>query len=276
MKGRKRTDRIVRLIIIVVTACLMLVPLYFTILNAFKPNSEIARNIAAWPIEPTFGNFVRVWHKLNFPLIFKNTLVITLSSTVGAVIFSGMSGYWIARYRSAFNKVLNLLLLSGMCVPFQCIMIGFAKIIGKVGLQGTILGVIVSNWCFSLPICVFLVSGAVKSVPLEIEEAAIIDGCSSFSLYWKIVFPLIKGSLFTVVIIEVIQNWNDYLLPQFFLTRPNQRTIQIAMQVFFNETQFSWDSAVAAVSISVLPLLLGFLAAQKQVLEGVTAGAVKG
>jgi raffinose/stachyose/melibiose transport system permease protein len=276
MKKRYQIDNIVSFVIIVVSAVLMVVPLYFTILNAFKPNAEIAANIAAWPIQPTLDNFVKVWKRLDFPMIFSNTLIITVGSAIGCVVFSGMLGYWIARHVNWFTKTWNALLLCGMCVPFQCIMIGFAQIIGKVGLAGTTLGVMVSNWCFSLPMCVFLVSGAVKAVPYEIEEAAIIDGCSSFKVFWQIIFPLIKGTVFTVICIQVIKYWNDYLLPQFFLSRPSQRTIQIAMQVFFNETQFSWDLAVAAVSLSVLPLFVFFVFAQKQVLEGATVGSVKG
>ena len=276
MKARDRIDTAIRLFLIILSTALMIVPLYLTILNAFKPNAEIAANIAALPQAPTIRNFVRVWNRLNFPLVFRNTLIIAVGSAIGCVILSGMAGYWIARHTNWFTKTWNLLFLAGLCVPFQCIMIGFAQIIGKVGLNGTILGVIISNWCFSLPMCTFLVNGAVKSVPYEIEEAAIIDGCSSFALFWRVVFPLIRGTIFTVVTIQVIQYWNDYLLPQFFLTRPSQRTIQISMQVFFNETQFSWDLAVAAVTLSIIPLLMFFIFAQKQVLEGATAGSVKG
>ena len=122
----------------------------------------------------------------------------------------------------------------------------------------------------------FLVSGAVKSIPIEIEEAAKIDGCSSFSTYWRIIFPLIRGMIFTIVTLNVLTYWNDYLMTQFILTKNTQRTLQIAMQSLFNEAFFSWDTAVAAVTLSILPLFIFFVIAQKQVLEGVTSGSVKG
>jgi len=120
------------------------------------------------------------------------------------------------------------------------------------------------------------VTGAVKNVPIGIEEAAIIDGCGNLQLFWRIVFPLIKGTMFTIVSLNVLTYWNDYLMTQFILTKTENRTIQIAMQSLFNEAFFSWDTAVAAVTLSITPLFIFFVIAQKQVIGGATAGSVKG
>ncbi|WP_367926091.1 carbohydrate ABC transporter permease [uncultured Ruthenibacterium sp.] len=276
MKRREAIDTWVRVILIALSAMIVLVPLYFTVLNAFKPYREIAANIAAWPQEPTLANFASAWERLNFPVVLKNTVIITVFSALGCVVFSGMTGYWIARHRNPFTKVWNVLFLSGMCVPFQCIMIVFAKMIGILNLGNHLFGVIVSFWALSLPMSMFLVSGAVKAVPLEIEEAAIIDGCGTLGTFWRVVFPLIKGTIFTVASLEVLTYWNDYLMTQFILTKVEFRTLQIAMMSLFNEAFFSWDTAVAAVTLSITPLFIFFVIAQKQVLDGVTAGAVKG
>lgn len=276
MKRKERLDTAIRLILIAISSMIVIVPLYFVVLNSFKPYSEIAANIAAFPINPTMDNFKDAWQRLNFPKVLLNTTVITVFSAVGCVIFTGMTGYWIARHTNRFTKTWNFLILCGMCVPFQCIMITFAKMIGLMNLGNHLSGVVISFWVFSLPMSMFLVTGAVKSVPVEIEEAAIIDGCSSFSLFWRITFPLIKGTMFTIVSLNVLTYWNDYLMTQFILAKPSQRTIQIAMQSLFNEAFFSWDTAVAAVTLSILPLFIFFVLAQKQVLEGVTAGSVKG
>lgn len=276
MNKRNRLETIVRIVIIAITSVIVMIPLYLTVLNSFKPYSEIAASISAWPKNPTLDNFLEAWRRLNFPKVLGNTVIITVFSSLGLLVFTGMTGYWIARHSSWFTKTWNVLILAGMCVPFQGFMIAYAQMIGDLGLGGQIFGVIISFWTFSLPMSVFLISGAVKSVPIEVEESATIDGCSSFSLYWKIVVPLIKGTLFTVVSLEVLYYWNDYLMTQFILNKPSQRTIQIAMQSLFNEAFFAWDTAVAAVTLSILPLFIFFLIAQKQVLEGVTAGSVKG
>jgi len=276
MKRKDRIDTAIRLILIAISSLVVVVPLYFVVLNSFKPYSEIAANISAWPVQPTLENFKEAWERLNFAKVLLNTVIITVLSALGCVVFTGMTGYWIARHNNRFTRMWNFLILAGMCVPFQCIMITFAKMIGLLDLGNHLFGVIVSFWVFSLPMSMFLVTGAVKSIPLEIEEAATIDGCSSFSLYWRIVFPLIKGTMFTIVSLNVLTYWNDYLMTQFILTKSAQRTIQIAMQSLFNEAFFSWDTAVAAVALSIMPLFIFFVVAQKQVLEGVTAGSVKG
>ena len=276
MKRREAIDTWVRVVLIALSAVIVLIPLYFTVLNSFKPYREIAANIAAWPQNPTLDNFVEAWERLNFPVVLKNTVLITVFSALGCVVFSGMTGYWIARHHSRFSKVWNVLFLSGMCVPFQCIMIVFAKMIGILNLGNHLFGVIVSFWALSLPMSMFLVSGAVKSVPVEIEEAAIIDGCSTLKVFWRVVFPLIRGTVFTIASLEVLTYWNDYLMTQFILTKVQFRTLQIAMMSLFNEAFFSWDTAVAAVTLSITPLFIFFVVAQKQVLDGVTVGAVKG
>lgn len=261
---------------VIFSCCLVLIPLYFTVLNSFKPYPEIAANIAAFPHEPTLKNFAEAWKRLNFLKVLLNTLIVTVFSAIGTVILSGMTGYWITRHNNWFTKLCFILILCGMSVPFQCIMITFAKMIGLLKLGNHYLGVILSNWTFSMPMSVFLVTGAVKALPLEIEESAVIDGCSPMALYWRIVFPLTKGTMFTIVSLEVLKYWNNYLMTQFILTKPQLRTIQIAMMSLFNEALFSWDVAVAAVTLSILPLFVFFVISQKQVMSGATVGAVKG
>ena len=275
MKRNKRVRTFLALIFIVFS-CTLLIPLYFTVLNSFKPYPEIAANIAAFPQKATLNNIKEAWTRLNYPLVLSNTLIVTVFSAIGTVVLSGMTGYWLARHQNWFTKLCYVLILCGMSVPFQCIMITFAKMIGLMNLGNRYLGVIMSNWTFSLPLSVFLVTGAVKSLPIEIEESAVIDGCSPVNLYWKIVFPLTKGTMFTIVSLEVLKYWNNYLMTQFILTKPQRRTIQIAMMSLFNEALFSWDVAVAAVTLSILPLFIFFVIAQKQVLSSATMGAVKG
>lgn len=276
MKRRKRIGTIVREVLICLSCIIVMIPLYFTVLNAFKPYAEIAANIAAWPKQPTLANFGDAWRRLDFLNVLKNTTIITVLSALGCVVISGMTGYWIARHINRFTKTWNALFLCGMCVPFQCIMITFAKMIGILKLGNHLMGVVISFWVFSMPMSLFLVTGAVKNIPLGIEEAAIIDGCTSLQLFWRIVFPLIKGTMFTIVTLNVLTYWNDYLMTQFILTKTANRTIQIAMQSLFNEAFFSWDTAVAAVTLSITPLFIFFVIAQKQVIGGATAGSVKG
>lgn len=276
MKKKRRIGTVLALMFVGFSCALVLVPLYFTVLNSFKPYPEIAANIAAFPESPTLDNFKEAWKRLDFLRVLGNTLLITVFSAAGTVVLSGMTGYWLVRHSNRLTRIFYVLILCGMSVPFQCIMITFAKMIGLMHMGNTYSGVIISNWTFSMPMSVFLVTGAVKTLPIEIEESAVMDGCSPLNLYWRIVFPLTKGTMFTIVSLEVLKYWNNYLMTQFILTRQQMRTLQIAMMSLFNEALFSWDVAVAAVTLSILPLFLFFVAAQKQVLSSATVGAVKG
>ena len=168
------------------------------------------------------------------------------------------------------------MLIAFMSIPFQALMIPFAKITNKMHLTNSLFGLSVCFWALTVPISTFITSGAVKSVPIEIEESALIDGCSPFRMYWTIVFPLIKASVFTFATINTLWFWNDYLMTQLMLSKKTLRTIQISMQALFNEAFFAWDVALAALTLAILPLFIFFVIAQKQVLEGASAGAVKG
>lgn len=276
LRKEENRQKIVYLIILFISVSIVILPLFIVVLNSFKPYKEIAENIMALPKQVTLRNYTEAWRRLNFPVVFKNTLIIAIFSNIGSIVFASMLGYWIVRHPGRFTKATYFMIIAGMSVPFQGIMITFAKVVGFLNLNNHLYGAMISNWVFSMPMSMFLSAGAVKSVPFEIEESALIDGCGVMRTFWQIVFPLIKGTIFTVASLNVITYWNDYLMTQFLLTKKSMRTIQISMQALFNEAFFAWDVALAAISLSILPLFIFFVISQKQVLSGVTAGAVKG
>lgn len=276
MKKTERTRIAVSVAVMAVSAVVVVIPLVLVLLNSFKPYSEIAENISALPKQLTLVNYQQAWRRLNYPIVFRNTVVIAIFSNIGSIVFAGMLGYWIVRHPCRFTRGAYLMIIAGMSVPFQGIMITFAKMAGVLHLTNHLYGAVISNWVFSMPMSMFLTAGAVKSVPFDIEESARIDGCGPLRIYWTIVFPLIKGTVFTVACLNIITYWNDYLMTQFLLTKKGLRTFQIAMQSLFNEAFFAWDTALAAISLAILPLFVFFLIAQRQVMDGVAAGAVKG
>ncbi len=277
MKRRDQIDTAIRVILMIISGLVVIFPLVLTVMNSFKSASEIATNILALPTSLNLDNFKEAWSRLNFPTAFKNTLLVSIVSTIGEVIIAGMTGYWIVRHSNKFTKFWHTLIMCAMSVPFQCIMITFSSImVGVLKLGNTILGVGIAFWVITLPMSMFLVSGAVKSVPVEIEEAARIDGCGSLKTYWTVVFPMIKGTIFSIATLNLMKYWNDYLMTSFILTKKPMRTIQIAVHMLFNDTYFTWPVAVAAVTLSILPLFIFFVFAQKRVMGGVTDGAVKG
>lgn len=276
MWTKRRISLALTTLFLAVSQIIVLLPFYLIFVNSFKPYAEIAANIFALPKEFTLGNYVEAWRRLNFANSLKNTAAISLFSNFGGVVFSSMLGYWITRHPNRFTKSVFYVIIAFMSVPFQALMIPFAKITGLFEMTNSLWGLIVCFWALTVPLSSFITAGAVKSVPLEIEESALIDGCSPFLTYWRIVFPLIKASVFTVATINTLWFWNDYLMTQLMLSKKALRTIQISMQSLFNEAFFAWDVALAALALAIIPIFIFFVIAQKQVLEGAVAGAVKG
>ena len=276
MKAKKRITYWATVTALAVSLLIVLVPFYIVVSNSFKPYSEIAKYIFALPKEFTFRNYSEEWRRLNFAKSLKNTAVIAVFSNVGGVLFASMCGYWITRHPNKLTKMVYFVLIAFMSIPFQALMIPFAKITKGLNLTNSLWGLSICFWALTVPISTFITAGAVKSVPIEIEESALIDGCSHFGTYWIIVFPLIKASIFTFATINTLWFWNDYLMTQLMLSKKALRTIQISMQALFNEAFFAWDVALAALTLAILPLFIFFVIAQKQVLAGASAGAVKG
>ena len=260
-----------------VCLCISLVPFYIIVVNSFKPYAEISRDIFAWPGKNfTTYNYSEAWRRLNFANSLKNTAFISIFSNFGGVVFCSMAGYWITRHPNRFTKACFFVFIAFMAIPFQALMIPFARLTNQLNLSNSLPGMVVCFWAMTVSISTFIVSGAVKAVPAEIESAANIDGCNALQTFFLIVYPQIKGSVFTVATINTLWFWNDYLMTQMVLSKNALRTIQISMQSLFNEAFFAWDTALAALSLSILPLFIFFVIAQKQVLAGASEGAVKG
>ncbi|WP_242984591.1 carbohydrate ABC transporter permease [Clostridium sp. chh4-2] len=268
-----------KLIITAVMFCgmlLVLSPLYFVVVNSLKTLPEIAKSAVSLPVRLHFENYGKAWKQLNFISAFKNTFLITLFSNVGGIVFGTMAGYWICRNPNRMTKILYSLIISSMAIPFQAIMISLMRVTKFMGFNDSIFGIVMCYWGLSVPICVFMSFGAVKSVPMEIEESAYIDGCSSFLMFWKIVFPLIRPTVLTFTVINTFWYWNDYLMSQLILTSKSHRVIQQAIRTLFNESIYQWDLGLAALILSIIPMTIFFIVMQKNVVAGVTAGAVKG
>lgn len=277
MGFRRRLGIAIRTLILLTCLVIVLVPFYIIVVNSFKPYADIARDIFGMPgANFTFANYLSAWDRLNFGNALKNTATITVLSNIGGVFFCSMTGYWITRHPNKFTKACFFVFIAFMSIPFQALMIPFARLTKNLGLSNSLVGISICFWAMTVSLSTFIVSGAVKAIPVEIEQAALIDGCNSLTTFWRIVFPQIKGSVFTVATINTLWFWNDYLMTQLVLSKNSLRTIQISMQALFNEAFFAWDVALAALSLSILPLFIFFIIAQKQVLAGVSAGAVKG
>ncbi|QTH43143.1 carbohydrate ABC transporter permease [Cohnella sp. LGH] len=255
---------------------LFLVPFYFVLSNSVKSFSDLLSNAASWPQSFVWSNYSRTWEIMNYPRAFANSFIITAASIAGIVVISAMAAYHMVRRPTRVNNFLFGLFVAAMIIPFQSVMIPLVKVLGSVDLMNSRTGLIVCFFGFGAPLSLFLYHGFIKSIPLEVEESAIMDGCSLYGVFWRIVFPLMKSATVTIVLLNSLWIWNDFLLPLLVLYDPDKRTIPLAIYAFFGQYSKQWDLALAGLVMGIVPILGLFLALQRQIIAGITAGAVKG
>lgn len=254
---------------------LFLVPFYFVTINSVKGFSEILIDAAALPKEILFSNYAKVWDIINFQDAFLNSLIITVFSVIGIVLISSMAAWKMVRTPGKLSKFLFILFVSAMVIPFQTVMIPLMKLGGMLGVMNSIPGIVIMYFGFGVSLSLFLYHGFVKTIPEEIEESARIDGCSQFGVFWRIVFPLLKPITVTVIILNTLWIWNDYLLPLLVLQDAELRTIPLATSSFFAQYTKQWDMGLAALVMGIAPVIVFFLFLQKHIIKGIAAGSIK-
>lgn len=260
-------------IVMLVAAFFFLFPGLLTLLNSFKPDPQITSNPISLPTSLSFSNYVEAWKETRFPVVFFNTFVITVLSTAGIILVSSMAAYILVRTKWRISWALFLLFTFSMIVPFQAIMVPLFVNAKNLNLL-SVLGIIPIYIGLGCPLAIFMFHGFIKGVPVEIEEAAAIDGASMFRRFFQIVLPLLAPVTATVAVLDVLWIWNDFLLPLLIL--PKQSTLQLAQFGFFGMYRQQYSLAMASLVLSSSPVILFYLLMQKYIIHGITAGAVKG
>lgn len=274
--GKKRLDRVVVAILAVQVVIIFMFPFYIALVQSFKTTLETAYSALAFPKTLFLDNFREALEKISFTNALKNSLLVTVIGVLLIVLCSSMSGYAIARGRGLYFKALDKVFLSSIMIPFQVIMIPAYKLLKSMSLLNTLWGEIIMLVGMSVAYSSFLYVGFVKSVPIELEEAAYIDGCSRFKTFWVIVFPLLKPITATTAALHAMWLWNDFNVSLIVLQKDAVRTLTIKQFYFFSEYASDYNMAFAAAIMGMLPILLAFLFLQKYLVSGITNGAVKG
>lgn len=278
--ARWKTIRHAMVIALLVLLLLVVIfPFILVIINAFKVKADITADPLALIGKHgfTFDNFTNAMDKMNFWAVFRNSLIITTLSTAFTILLSSMTAYVIVRNDWKANKILFVLMIASMVIPFQVLMVPLVSLYGGIlGILNHRATLIFMHVGFSLSMATFMFHGAIKTnVPLALEEAATIDGCNKWQTFWTIVFPILKPTIATVAIIDAMAFWNDYLLPSLVLGRKELYTIPIATKVFYGTYSTDTGLVMAALLLAMMPLLLLYMFMQRYIVEGITAGAVK-
>lgn len=266
-------------IILLIWSVAVLYPLLWTLLDALKNNEQFFLN-APWAL-PKFpmlwSNFSYVWSKYNFSTYFLNSIVVTAGSTLLGMILAAMTAYILARYDFKGNKIILTIYISSMMIPFALALIPLFFLLNDLHLINTWLGLILVYAALNLPFGIFLLVGFYKSLPKEIEEAAIIDGTSHYGTFFRVMLPLSQPGLITVMITNMLNNWNEYFLGVVLTNEPTKYTLPIGLAVMQAEMQYrvEWGPLFAGLLITTLPTLIVYIIFQRQIASGITAGAVK-
>lgn len=277
---RKKISHAITIAVLIVLFVLFIFPFVLVVINVFKTKGDITSNplalIGAHGF--TLENFPKAIKKMNFFVAFRNSLIVTVSSTILTLLVSSMAAFVIVRNKWKACTLLFSGMIASMVIPFQVLMIPLVSLYGGIfGVLNSRITLIMMHVGFSVSMATFMFHGAIHTnIPLELEEAALIDGCTRWQTYWKVVFPLLKPTIATVAIIDAMAFWNDYLLPSLVLARKELYTIPIATQAFYGTYSTDMGLVMAALLLAMLPILILYLFLQRYIVEGVTSGAVKG
>ena len=278
---KKKVSHFITIAVLVILFLAFIFQFIMVIFNAFKTKGDITADPLA--LVGSHGliltNFTDAMKKMNFATSFTNSLLITTVSTILTIMLSAMTAFVIVRNKWKACGILFSLMIASMVIPFQVLMIPLVSLYGGIfGVLNSRITLILMHVGFSLSMATFMFHGAIHtSVPMELEEAAFIDGCTRWQTYWKIVFPLLKPTIATVAIIDAMAFWNDYLLPSLVLNINQYKAIPIAIQYLKQSLgMIDWGAMMAMLVLAILPIVIFYIVCQKYIIEGVLAGAVKG
>lgn len=278
MNYRRYLSNTIKYLLLIVTFVVFIFPFALLILNSFKTNGEILINPFAIPSSWSFDNFRVVIEKMEFLVSFSNSALITVISVTIIITFSAMAAYYLVRNDGVFSRMIFSLLVVSMIIPFQSVMIPLLNIYGArlqlIDRMPMPLLILLYGG-FGSALTVFFYHGFIKSIPLELEEAALIDGCNHIQTFFYIVFPMLGPTTVTVGILNTMWIWNDYLLPSLILVKPELYTMPIKMKVFNGAYMNNWQLLIPALLLTILPLLIVYFFAQKRIISGVMQGAIK-
>lgn len=277
LKQKRKIKKIVLIVVLLVLALIYVYPIFLMCINAVKPFGEVVTDVIKLPSKAEWGNFSYVTEKMQYGKLFCNTLVITIIGILGIVVFSSLAAYILDRKQNRYTRIARMLITTPMLIPFQTIMIPLLKLMTTMHFSGSKIGLGIQYWGFGIPMATFIFYNFMKTIPAEIDESAFMDGASTFQTYRMVIFPLLKSVIFTVIVIDVMWIWNDFLLPLLMVNGSNDtKTLVLSAYSFVGQFNTQWHYAMAAMVLAILPSVIVFVFLQKYIVEGVVAGAVKG
>jgi len=256
-------------------ASISLYPIILMILSSFKPSMEIFTSPLSLPKSFSLETYQKLLEQVPFMTYFTNSVIVSVVSVLLVLITTSLAAFYIARYTFWWNNILFFIFLMGMMIPIKLGIVPLFILMKDLGLTNSLWSLILMYTASGIPLSILILTGFFRTMPMELEEAARIDGASDLRILWNVVLPLMRPALGTVMIINFISSWNDFFFPLIFITDEAKKTIPVGMMSLFGEYSADWGALFAGLTLSSLPMIVLFFIASKQFMEGLTAGAIK-
>lgn len=280
IKTKRYNNRmsIPRALLLIVYLIFVLAPIYWMVITAFKHDVEITQvnNITYWPQNFTFDNFISLFNQLKFGTYLKNSIILSLSSAFIVVIYSILGGYGMARFNFKGKKVLIIFFLISQMIPIILITIPVYMLYGKINLLNKLVGLGIFYIIMNIPFCVITMISFFKRIPVALEEAARIDGCTKIQTLTKVVIPVLFPGIVAVFVFAFIGTWNDLMIGVIFTSTSSTWTIPVGLKSLIGKYNVKWGELMAGGVLALIPTIIMFAIVQKFIIEGLTAGSVKG
>lgn len=276
-----KVGKVIKDVLLVLLALVFLSPIYIIFVNSFKDRQELYDNALSLPTNFSLQYYLQAMEKMNFLSAIVNSLYVTIVSVIIIVVLSSMTAWMLVRTNNKLSTFIFMTFIATMLIPFQTLMMPLMQLMSSITnnlnipVYNTHEGLIFMNVGFHASLSVFLYHGFIKSIPITLEEAATIDGATKFGVFWRIIFPMLKPITATVMILNVISIWNDFLLPSLTLIDTGLRTIPLSTFYFFGEFTIQWNLAMAGLTLTIIPVIIFYALAQKHIIKGIGEGAVK-
>ncbi|MBD2845792.1 carbohydrate ABC transporter permease [Paenibacillus sp. IB182496] len=275
----ERTSPIMRIaayVFLLLFAAFNIIPLFYMVVGSFKTESEYANSPFSLPEVLQFSNYSRAWEIANMSTYFMNSIIVTFGSLIVTVVLGALAAFFLSRFKFKLRGFTYALFLLGMLVPIHATLIPIFMLMKNIGLLDTYFSLILPYTAFHLSLTIFILEGFMRGLPRDLEESAVMDGAGVYRIFWSIIFPITRPALATVVILNFIYNWNEYLFALVLISKEAVKTLPLGIASFVGIETANLTLQMAALTIALIPILIFYLLLQKQLVNGMTAGAVKG
>jgi raffinose/stachyose/melibiose transport system permease protein len=263
-------------LVLVAYGAIVIYPILIMLASSLKTTGEIfADPLNLIPATMRWANYADAWNQANFGIYFRNSIFVAAISVLLILFFGSMAAYVLARFSFPGNRAIYLLFLAGFMIPIRLAIVPLFAMMRDLHLLDTLWSLIVIYIAGGMPFTIFLMVNFFRHVPRDLEDAAVLDGAGPFQVYWQIMVPLVRPALGTVGLFHFLNVWNDFFFPLIFIRSADLRTVPLGISTFFGEYSNDWALMFAALSISIMPVIIVYLLASKQFIAGLTSGAIK-